>query len=174
MTLIEVLQQDADNMYAVTQALFKRVDPAMLGWKPATGDNWMTVGQLLMHCTNSCGMAFKGFITGDWGLPEGVRFEDMKPEDALPPASAMPTAESVAQALTLIEADRSLAASLLAGLDESRLLGDSFPPPWGGKSVTLFQHLSNMIGHLGIHKAQLFYYLKLMGQNVNTMDMYGM
>lgn len=174
MTLIEVLKQDAENMYAVTEALFKRVEPGMLEWKPATGENWMTVGQLLMHCTGSCGMAIQGFITGDWGLPEGVRFEDMKPEDALPPASAMATAESVEQALQLLAVDRALATAQLSALDESRLLAASFPPPWGGKSVTLFQHLLNMIGHLGIHRAQLFYYLKLMGQNVNTMDMYGM
>jgi hypothetical protein len=30
-----------------------------------------------------------------------------------------------------------------------------------------------MIDHLGQHKGQLFYYLKLRGQNVNTADLYG-
>jgi len=45
--------------------------------------------------------------------------------------------------------------------------------PWGGPEVTLFQHLYHMIGHLGQHKAQLFYYLKLMGKDVNTGDLWG-
>ena len=29
-----------------------------------------------------------------------------------------------------------------------------------------------MIWHLGQHKAQLFYYLKLQGKNVNTMNLW--
>jgi uncharacterized damage-inducible protein DinB len=174
MTLIEVLKQEADSTYAVTEALFRRVEPGMLGWKPATGQNWMTIGQLLMHCTSSCGAAMRGFITGDWGLPEGMRFEDLKPEEMLPPASQMPSIGSVEQALKLLAEDRVVACAQLASLDESRLLGKTFPAPWGGRSVTLFQHLNNMVGHLGQHKGQLFYYLKMLGQNVSTPDLYGM
>jgi DinB superfamily len=174
MTLIEVLKEEAESMYEVTEALFRRVEPGMLGWKPPTGENWMTVGQLLMHCTNSCGVGMKGFITGDWGLPEGVRFEEMKPEDMLPPASKMPSVDNVELALKLLGEDRKLASQLLSSLDGSRLLADRVPAPWGGRPITLFQHLYNMVGHLGQHKAQLFHYLKLMGQKVNTGDLYGM
>ena len=173
MTLTEVLNQEAESMYRTTEALFRRVEPGMLAWTPATGQNWMTVGQLLMHCTSSCGMSINGFLTGDWGLPEGVRFEDLKPEDMLPPASKLPTVESVEQALLLLSQDRALAMRQLDALDESKLLADRFPAPWGGPPATLFQHLYNMIGHLGQHKGQLFYYLKLMGKDVNTTDLYG-
>jgi len=56
MTLADVLRQDAEAMYAATEALMRRVPADGLGWKPATGKNWMNVAQLLMHCTNSCGM----------------------------------------------------------------------------------------------------------------------
>jgi len=174
MTLNDVLKQETEAMYGVTESLFRRVEPGMLSWKPAAGQNWMTVGQVLMHCTSSCGMSMKGFLTGDWGLPEGVRFEDMKPEDMLPPASQLPAVESVEQALQLLAQDRELAMRQLGALDESKLLADRFPAPWGGPKVTLFQHLYNMIGHLGQHKGQLFYYLKMLGQNVNTGDLYGM
>ncbi len=99
MTLIEVLKQDAESMFGVTEALFRKVDPAALGWKPATGNNWMTVGQVVMHCTSACGAPIKAFLTGDWGLPEGMKFEDLKPEDMLPPAEKLPAAESMEQAL---------------------------------------------------------------------------
>ncbi len=173
MTLIEVLQQEAESMYRVTECLFRRVGSDALEWKPATGSNWMTVAQLLMHCSSSCGPSLRGFITGDWGLPEGVRIEDIKPEDMLPPASQLPSVDTVDQALSLLGQDRQLAQAQLAGADEAKLLADRFPAPWGGQPITLFQHLYNMIGHLGQHKGQLFYYLKLMGQDVNTADLYG-
>jgi hypothetical protein len=173
MTLVEVLEQEADTTFKVTDALFRRVQPGTLGWKPATGQNWMTVGQLVMHCTNSCGPAIKGFLTGDWGLPEGVRFEDMKPEEMLAPASALPTVESVEQALALLANDRALTFEQLSHVSEADLLTRTLSAPWGGPTITLFQQLYNMIGHMGQHKGQLFYYLKLMGQDVNTMDLYG-
>jgi uncharacterized damage-inducible protein DinB len=172
MALIEILKQEAQGVFTVTETLFRRVEPAALGWKPATGENWMTVGQLLMHCSSGCGMGLKGMSTGDWGLPEGVRFEDMKPEDMLPPASKLPSVESVDQALGLLKQDRELAMKCLDETDEARLLAECFPAPWGGPPLTLFQQLSHMIAHLEQHKGQLFYYLKLMGQNVNTGDLY--
>jgi hypothetical protein len=45
--------------------------------------------------------------------------------------------------------------------------------PWGGPEVTLFQPFTSMMWHLGRHKGQLFYYLKLQGKNVNTMHLWG-
>lgn len=174
MTLIEVLKQETEGMYAVTEALIKRVDPSTLGWKPAAGKNWMTVGQLLQHLATSCGGSFKGMLTGDWGLPEGMKFEDIPPESMLPPAEKLPAVESVEQALKLLAEDKKLALAQLAAADESRLLTECFPAPWGGPSVTLFQHLYNMIAHTGQHKGQLFYYLKLQGQDVNTGTLYGL
>jgi uncharacterized damage-inducible protein DinB len=38
---------------------------------------------------------------------------------------------------------------------------------------SLFEHLLRMIAHLAQHKGQLFYYLKLMGKEVNTSDLWG-
>jgi hypothetical protein len=174
MKLIEVVRQDAEIVYGTTEGLFRRVPADGLGWKPPSGTNWMSVGQLLMHCTNACGMGIKGFLTGDWGLPEGVRFEDIKPEEMLPPASKMPAVGSVDEALRLLGEDRDLARRHLEGIDDARLLGERSPAPWGGPEVTLFQHLESMVLHLGQHKGQLFYYLKLMGQDVNTSDLWGM
>jgi uncharacterized damage-inducible protein DinB len=174
MTLVEILQEEADHMYRVTECLFRRVESDALAWKPPIGQNWMTIGQLLMHCTIACGTSVRGFITGDWGFPEGVRYEDLTPEEVLPPASKLPAVDSVEQALELLEQDRQLALAQLARLEEATLLGDRRPAPWGGQPLTLFQHLLNMIGHLGQHKGQLFYYLKLREQAVNTVDLWGM
>jgi uncharacterized damage-inducible protein DinB len=69
MMLSDVLIDEAESAYAVTERLFRRVRDEDLGWKPASpGTDWMTVGQLLMHCACfGCGKAVRGFVTGDWG-----------------------------------------------------------------------------------------------------------
>ncbi len=175
MTLKDVLREEADRIYDVTEKLIRRVDASELGWKPASGRNWMTTAQLIMHCSNeSCGRAMQAFITGDFGLPEGTKFEDLPPEQAMPPAEAMPAVSSVEQALQLLAADREIAHRTLADCDESLLLSQRSTAPWGGPGVSLFQHLLHMIDHLDQHKGQLFYYLKLMGKDVNTSDLWGM
>ncbi len=173
MTLRDVLIEETEATYAVTRNLFQRVSDADLGWKPASdGIEWMTVGQLLMHCACfGCGQAARAFVTGDWGpMTEGAGAEAVA---ELPPASALPAVESVTQALGLLEADRQLTLRAIAEAEDGRLLGAKQQAPWPGAPLTLFQHLLHMIAHLAQHKGQLFYYLKLMGRDVRTPDLWG-
>lgn len=171
MKLSGILRHEAEGMYRATEGLFRMVDD--LGWKPATGTNWMTTGQLLRHSTNACGFTMKGFATGDWGMPEGGSLEDLPPDEMLPPAEAMPSVADVDEALRLLDEDRTLCMEVLGGVDEDRLLGERSRAPWGGTERTLFQHLLECIWHLGQHKGQLFYYLKLQGKDVNTAHLWG-
>ncbi len=173
MALLEILRQEAELTYGVTEALMRRVEPGTLDWRPPTGQNWMTVGQLLKHCAEACGAGIKAFLTDDWGLPEGVRFEDLRPEEVLPPASALPAVTSVDEALRLLAEDRQVALRHLAEANEAELLTSRRAAPWGGPELTLFQHLLSMVAHLRQHKGQLFYYLKLMGHDVSTPDLWG-
>jgi len=47
--------------------------------------------------------------------------------------------------------------------------------PWEqGKDKLLGKHMLDMVDHLSIHKAQLFYYLKLMERPVDTISLWGM
>jgi uncharacterized damage-inducible protein DinB len=69
--------------------------------------------------------------------------------------------------------DRSLALRCIGEVEEADLLAKRFTAPWGGPEISLFQHLLLMIAHLTQHKGQLFYYLKLMGKDVNTSDLWG-
>ncbi len=174
MTITQVLKNEAEAMYATTAELIKLVDPKDLDWKPATGKNWMTFGQLILHCTNACGTGIKGFVTGDWGMPEGMSLEDMKPEEMMPPAEKMPSVANLDEALTLLEEDRKLALQCIDDAGEANLLTKTSSAPWGGPTVTLFQHIDHMIWHLGQHKGQLYYYLKLRGKDVNTGHLWGM
>jgi uncharacterized damage-inducible protein DinB len=175
MTLTQVLLEEAEATYVVTERLFRRVADEELSWKPPTGKNWMTVGQLLMHCASfACGKAIQGFVKGDWGLPEGTAIEDLAAQDHVPPAAALPSVKSVEEALKLLAKDRDLALSCIAEAGEEELLARRFAAPWGGPEFSLFQHLLHVIAHLAQHKGQLFYYLKLIGRDLDTSDLWGL
>jgi uncharacterized damage-inducible protein DinB len=168
------LQQEIENAYTTTAKLLDKVDPDGLDWKPENGSNWMTVGQLLKHITEACGAGCRGFVTGDWGLPPGVKVEDLAPEEMLPPAEKLPTIESVDEARRLLSKDKSLALRMIEQAGEDQLANRSQPVPWDpGIEFVLGRHLLQMIKHLERHSAQLFYYLKLQGKPVNTTDLWG-
>jgi uncharacterized damage-inducible protein DinB len=174
MTLTQVLLEEAEATYTIVERLFRRVADEELSWRPATGKTWMTVGQLLMHCASfGCGKAVQGFVTGDWGLPEGTGVEDLTSRDHVPPVATLPSVKNVNQALELLAKDRSLALRCIAEAGERNLLGRRLLAPWGGPGASLFQHLLHMVAHLAQHKGQLFYYLKLMGKDLKTGDLWG-
>jgi uncharacterized damage-inducible protein DinB len=175
MTLSDVLREEVETTYDVTERLFRRVRDEDLGWKPASdGTEWMTAGQLLMHCASfGCGKAVRGFATGNWGEELAEYGDDATQHTHLPAASELPAVRSVAEALRLLEADREVTLRAIAQLEDRTLLEDRRSAPWGGPELTLFQHLLHMIAHLAQHKGQLFYYLKLMGRDVRTADLWG-
>ncbi|MCA8916580.1 MAG: DinB family protein, partial [Planctomycetes bacterium] len=170
MGLVDNLKFDAENTYRAAESLFKLVDNDKLDWKPATGKNWMTTGQLLKHCTSACGGVSRGFVTGDWS---GAGGGDSDEGGGMPTAEKMPTVASVDEALKLLAADKDVALKTFAEAGEERLANEKVSAPWGGPPVALYHHLNDMVGHLGQHKAQLFYYLKLQGKDVNTMHLWG-
>ena len=175
MNWTEYLKTEAAGAYKAAEGLFDLVDADKLDWKPATGDNWMTTGQLLYHVTMACGACCKGFVTGDWGMPEGCEMEDLPPEEMLPPAAKMPAVESVAQAKEMLAADKQLTFDMIAEAGEKDLAGKKSAAPWSPDHQTILgQHLIQMVGHLQQHKAQLFYYLKLQGKPVHTGTLWGM
>jgi uncharacterized damage-inducible protein DinB len=170
MTLTEILLAEAEASYAVTERLIRRVSDDELAWLPGAGKNWMTMGQLLMHCASfGCGKAIRGFVTGDWG----AELEDATEQDHIPSAEALPSVKTVQEALELLAADRKVATEWIRAAGETNLLQRKVTAPWGGPEMPLFQQLLRMIAHLTQHKGQLFYYLKLMGQDVKTSDLWG-
>jgi hypothetical protein len=170
----ELVKSEIDSAYSVTEKLISKTNDKMLGWKPSTGTNWMTTGQLLMHLSSACGATCKGFITGDWGLPKDADPSKMKPEEMLPPAEKMPSARSIAEAQALLAADRKTALECLSTCSEEDLEKKPAPAPWDPTPMNLGRRLLQMVEHLKAHKGQLFYYLKLQGVPVDTMDYWGM
>lgn len=175
-----LLNASVEETTKAADALMAMVGDADLGWKPASGRNWMTTGQLLMHMTNSCGFCCRGFLTGDWGLPEGdcqgaPEGGKIPLEAMLPPAEALPTIESVAEARRLLEVDRQLALRMIKEAGEEKLDCLMVAAPWSpNDQQPLGRQFLGMVHHLQSHRSQLFYYLKLMGRDVNTMHLWGM
>ncbi len=173
----ELLTIMMKESFTVADGLMKLVNDDELDWKPATGKNWMTTGQLLQHMTGSCGFCCRGFDTGDWGMPEGDCESDSGAdhESMLPPAEALPTVGSVAEARKLLAEDRKVAFAVLENAGEDRLSGEMSAAPWEpDNSRNLGLHCLKMVQHLDSHRHQLFYYLKLIGKDVNTMTLWGM
>ncbi|MBD3267268.1 DinB family protein, partial [bacterium] len=143
-----LLKSELELVYHATQGLIDFLDEDQLDWKPAMENNWMTHGQLLMHITSSCGFCFRGFVTGDWGLPEGKEMQDLSPEEMLPPAEKMPTVHSIREAKDLLEKDRQLALEMLGQTKNEELDSKILAAPWApDMQRPLGQHLLQMIGH---------------------------
>jgi uncharacterized damage-inducible protein DinB len=183
----ELIRGNIEYTFACTEAMIDLVDEDKLDWKPETGQNWMTTGQLLLHIATSCGAPMKGFATGDWGMPEGMDVNNLKPEDLekmglpkdmdvknmkpeemLPPAENLPTISSIAEAKEAIAEDKQLALETLEQTSEEDLATKIATAPWDQMELNLGKRYLQMIQHLESHKSQLFYYLKLQGKPVNT------
>lgn len=165
----DLLKSEIESTYKASFGLMELVDDEALGWKPSTGSNWMTTGQLLQHMTEACGLCCRGFVEGKWPMQEGFA-----PEDTLPTAERMKSVKSVAEARTLLEADKELALDMVAKAGEKDLGGKKVPAPWNPEPRLLGEQLLHMVGHLHQHKGQLFYYLKLQGRPVHTGNLWGM
>lgn len=173
MSWMELLKREIESAYKTTEGLVDLVDDSMLDWKPSTGENWMTMAQLLKHIGDGCGAGMKGFVTGDWGIPEEA-MKEMTPEDMLPPAEKMPFVKGVDEAKNLLAEDKKTAYEILASCTEEKLASEPAPAPWDPNEMILGHRLLQMVQHLDSHKHQLFYYLKLMGNPVNTSHLWAM
>jgi uncharacterized damage-inducible protein DinB len=173
MNWTELLTHEIDDTYRATEKLLDFVDEDALDWKPQTGANWMTTGQLLFHLTESCGMLCRGFVTGEWPVPVGVDPEKDLPETTVP-AEAMRSAASLDETRRLLEEDKQLALRMLAQAGEEALATRPTAAPWDPRDKLLGHRLLEMVQHLFQHKGQLFYYLKLQGKPVDTGHLWGL
>jgi len=173
MSLTNLLSSQIKDTYVATDALIALVDDGQLSWKPSQGGNWWTLGQLLRHITVSCGIWCKGFVTGEWEDSGEVDMSAVPEGAALPPAEAYRSIESVAAARAALEKDRAIALEMIEKAGEEALATKNAVAPWNPTPRTLGLRLLDMIRHLESHKAQLFFYLKLMGEPVHTGHLWG-
>jgi uncharacterized damage-inducible protein DinB len=158
-----LLTSEVEDAFRATAGLMDLVDDDRLDWKPESGENWMSTRELLRHLTNACGWCSANFVHDRW--PKIMAGD---PEDQ-PPT----TVASVAEAKAELAKDKQRALEAIAAAGEQALASTRIPAPWDPTVRPLGQHVLQMIGHLNQHKGQLFYYLKLQGQPVNTFTLWG-
>jgi len=168
-----VITSFINSNYHATEHLFDMVSEDMLAWKPSQTGNWWTTAQLVKHTTESCGMTFKGFVTGDWGVPEEVDMSKMPLEEMLPTAEKGEAVKSIQEAKKLLSFDKQLALDMLGQCSDEDLNTKPTPAPWDPRPTVLGIRLLEMCNHLESHKGQLFYYIKLYGKPVGTLQLYG-
>jgi hypothetical protein len=174
MNWTEFLKLEIETNYRATLALMDKADDSDLAWRPLSGNNWMTMGQLLMHITDACGYGCKAFVTGDWTLPDGRKMEDLPPEQMVATAEKLPSIESVDDARTLFASDIQLALKMVEQAGDDGLSNRLVAAPWAPQvERPLGWMVHQMVQHLNQHKGQLFYYLKLQGKPVSTPDLWG-
>ena len=166
MSWTETQQREFAYTYGASTILMKLVAEDELGYQPPTPEGaeatgWMTMGQLLHHMTGACGAMCKAFEANDWTpIMSNVPGEP-------------PSAASVAEALTALEADRLVGLAAIEQATEDRMETQQITAPWGIEG-SLGQQFLDSVKHLAQHKSQLFYYLKLLGRPVHTGHLWGM
>ena len=73
----------------------------------------------------------------------------------------------------MLAQDKARALALVDEVGEEGLSSKTMAAPWDPTPKPLGQHMLDMVAHLGQHKGQLFYYLKLQGKPVTTWTLYG-
>jgi len=175
MNWTDTLRARADLVYKAAHGLIEELDDADATWTPTGGTNWLNGGQLIRHITNACGNTANGFVTGKWMDGDHGMSSDWKPSEAeqMPPARVY-LSFSQDEALAALAADHAAFLAAVAEAGEERLASERTSPPWGGPEMNLGGHLLTCIDHLQVHKAQLFYYLKMQGKPVGTEVLWGM
>ena len=178
MTIGDLLRKQADDVFGAALGLVALVDDGALDWKPSSGGNWMTTGQLLKHLESACGIVAECFVDGDWSRLAAMEAEmdtsKRDPVTGMYPAEALPTASSAAATRTAILEDKARTLAAIEAAGEERLANQMGAAPWNPEPRALGYNLLECLLHVGIHRAQLFYYLKLQGKPVHTGHMWGM
>jgi len=159
-----LIKSEMEEAYRSTDGLMDLVDADKLDWKPEDGKDWMPTSALLRHLTNACGWCCTNFLNDRWTELMSGDGSDAPPT----------TVESVAEAKAELARDKAEVFALLEQTGDEVLGSKMVSAPWDSTPRPLGQHLLQMVTHLNVHKAQLFYYLKLQGKPVNTFTMWGL
>ena len=167
MSWTKLLEREIGYTYAAAVTLMRRVDADTLDWKPAVSPGaqstgWMSIGQLLQHLTGACGVLCECFLRGDWSAIQGGD-----------PSAPLPSTASVDAAIEGLLADRERALAAVHEAGDDRMESVRVTAPWGLEG-SLGEQFVDCVKHLGQHKGQLFYYLKMLGKPVHTGHLWGM
>jgi hypothetical protein len=150
----------AESIYRPSAKLISLAPAGKLDWKPAQG-NYMSLGQLLHHVA-TCPGAFVSAVND--AFPPGEAFRKFVEEDLKNTKTPDIAGRELSRGW-----DEARAA--LNGVRDADFQSRTVKVPWG-PPIPLWRVCLAMAEHWANHKYQLFFYLKLLGQPVNTMTLY--
>lgn len=149
-----------DGVIISTEEMLRLIPSDKLEWKPT--ENSFTVGQLLAHLTGALGVYARGIAKGEWG------FKSMRERFVLnrrtPPMN-------VEDAIAALKSGHEEFRSLLGSLSEDEFRNSEIDSPQFGIAPRWRLVMLAIEHHLN-HRAEMFMYLKLLGVNVNTGNLY--
>lgn len=143
--------------------LVRRAPADQLAWRPVDGA--LTLGQLLAHVAGSLTDVVEMVLH-----PEAMPSEEEMA--AMMDSSRWPSA-TPDEALATIAEQKAKLPGLLAEVTDERWLTEQRALPWGVRG-SLGLCAMQGLEHAVSHRSQLFWYLKILGHPISTMELYGM
>ena len=153
-----------EGIYKATRGLIQLTPDDKLGFKPKEG--LMTVAQVLKHLATSLGASLAMAVKNDW--------PDIPEDEMLPAADKMPASQSAAEALGEIEQDWEILQQEMEKITDGEFNQNRINVPWMPVPMTLVEYMMQAMEHISNHRMQLFIWLKLAGQDLNTAHLYGL
>ena len=153
-----------EGIYKAARGLIQLTPENKLGFKPK--DGLMTIAQVLKHLTTSLGAGLSMAINNSW--------PDITQDEMFPPAEKMPKSNSAAEALKEIDRDWELLKQEIEKITDGEFNQNKINVPWMPFPMTILELMMQAMEHLSNHRMQLFTWLKLSGEELNTGHLYGM
>jgi uncharacterized damage-inducible protein DinB len=153
-----------EGIYKATRGIIQLTPDSKLDFKPQAG--LMTIAQILKHISSSLGASLQMGLTNSW--------PKIPAEEMLPSADKLPKSASAAEALQEIDQDWKLLEQEIEKITDGEFNQNKIDVPWMPFPMTLVEFMMQAMEHLSNHRMQLFIWLKLSGEALNTGHLYGM
>lgn len=153
-----------EGIFKATRGLMKLTPEEKLDFKPM--DGVMTIAQVLKHLAGSLGASLSMAVHNSW--------PDIPEEEMLPPAEKFPKSNSVEEAIKEIDQDWELLKEEFGKISEKKFNESKINVPWMPYPQSFLEYMMQAQEHLSNHRMQLFIWLKLSGEQLNTGHLYGM
>lgn len=153
-----------EGIYKATRGLIQLTPENKFNYKPM--DGVFTVDQVIKHSTSSLGSMASMCIHNSW--------PKMSQEDMLPSAEKSPRVASIKEAIEEIDKDWQQMKDELGNITDDEFNVKMTHAPWMPGPVPIAELMMLSLEHLSNHRYQLFIWLKLSGEKLNTMHLYGM
>ncbi len=149
-----------DQMMKPTEPMFRMVPPDKLDWKPT--ENSFTAGQLMAHMAIALERYGRGIARNDWGVKS---LKEIFLANRRTPSMA------IEEAVAALQKSYEEFRTLVGGLTQEEFDSGEIDTPQLGR-VPRWRAAMLAVEHHVNHKAELFMYLKFMGERVHTGHLY--